>query len=460
MQVLPVHKGQVRFGQTPPPHYSPITLDGAGNLRVPAYVTIPVIPGDGIGEEIMPQGIRAADAAVRLAYGNTRSIHWLPLEIGAKALKAGKKLIPDAVLDTLKRHHVFVKGPVETPSGGGFQSVNVALRQHLDLYACIRPFQSIPGVVTPMKVDKTDMVLFRENTEDVYQGIEFAKGTPLAKLLVWVLNVLFPLLNKAINLFTGKDTQYVADLREDSGIGIKPISESASKRIIRAAIQYAIDHQRPSVTLVGKGNIMKYTEGAFREWGRQVAKAEFGDKTILYEDFKKTYQGDYHAAKRDGKVVIQECHTDAMFQDVIQKPEAHSVIVTMNLNGDYLSDAIAATVGGLGVTPGANIGDGYAMFESVHGSAPDIAGQNKANPTALFFTMAMMLDHIGWKPAAQLLRRGVENTLKAGKMTADLARLAGKPALSTTAFTDAVIDSMTRTAPQQSGDNTQPPAVA
>jgi isocitrate dehydrogenase len=445
MKIQAMKMTPLRFGETP----QKITVDARGKLVIPNHVVIPAIAGDGIGPEIMPQGMRITEAAVRLTNGDTRSITWLPLEIGTKALNAGKKLIPEEVMETLKQHFVFVKGPVDTPSGGGFRSVNVDLRKRMDLFACVRPVKSIPGVVTPMKVDKTDIVLFRENTEDVYQGIEFAKGSPLAKLLIWILNAVFPVVNLIMNTIKGTDNHYVAGVREDSGIGIKPISESASKRIIRAAIQYAIDHDRPSVTLVGKGNIMKYTEGAFREWGREVAQQEFPERTILFDDFKKVYKNDYAAARKDKKIIIQELHTDAMFEAAIKKPENHSVVVTMNLNGDYLSDALAATVGGLGVTPGANIGDRYAMFESVHGSAPDIAGQNKANPTALFFTMAMMLEHIGWKPAADLLRKGVEKTLASGKLTGDLAREAKQDpakALSTSAFTDAVIETMTQEA--------------
>ncbi len=430
----------VRFGQKN--SFQPIAWTPGQGLKVPDQVIIPSVAGDGIGPEIMPEAQRVVNAAVKKAYGMARSIQWLPLTIGEKALAAGKKLIPDEVLDQIKQHHVFVKGPVGTPIGKGFRSVNVELRKQLDLYACIRPVKALAGVMTPMKVDQTDIVLFRENTEDVYQGVEFKAGSRPARILAWTLNTVFPWVNRLFGNRDGSDGPSTIAIHPDSAIGIKPASEEASKRLVRRAIQYAIDHKRPSVTLVGKGNIMKFTEGEFLEWGKQVAREEFPGQTISDEDFRKTYGGDYKKAMADGKVVIQERLTDAMCQDIVLNPQWHSVIATTNLNGDLMSDILAATVGGLGIAPGANIGEKYAMFESTHGTAPTIAGKNIANPTALMLTMGMMLDHLGWKEAAQKLRHGIEKTLAQGKMTGDLAVKAGKPALSTTDYTQAVIEAI------------------
>ncbi len=441
---------RLKFGQQN--SFQPITTNAQGKLVVPAHVIIPAIEGDGIGPEIMPQAQKVVKAAIRLAYGLTRSIQWLPLAVGKKALAAGKQWVPDDVVETLKQHHVFVKGPVDTDVGGGLPSANVQLRKRLDLYQCVRPVKVLKGVKTPMKEDKTDVVIFRENTEDLYKGIEFEKDSPLAKVLIFTLNHIFPVLNKLFNAIFKTNHHYIGDIREDSGIGIKPISEFGSKRLIRSAIQYAIDHNRPSVTLVGKGNIMKYTEGAFVKWGYEVAKDEFPGKTITADEFWKDYGGDYKKSQAAGKIVLQERITDAEFQDVILNPQNHSVIATMNLNGDYLSDAFAATVGGLGVAPGANVGDEYAMFESTHGSAPDIAGKNIANPTALFLTMALMLDHLGWKEASLLLSKSIETTLANGKMTGDLARKAGVKALKTDEYSQAVIESMEALAKEKPKD--------
>jgi isocitrate dehydrogenase len=428
-----------RFGQSIV--HEQITVDDQGKMHVPNHVIIPVIDGDGIGPEITPQAKRVVEAALRLTDPN-KSIEWLPLTIGQKALAAGKAVLPPEVIETIKACHVFVKAPVETPLGGGFRSVNVTLRQLFDLFQCIRPIKHLPGVVTPMKKDKLEVVLFRENTEDLYQGIEYPQGSLAAKILVVVVNTVIPLVTKLVNLFTGRQDYYVAGINANGGIGIKPITEFNSKRLVRAAIQYAIDHKRPSVTLVGKNNIMKFTEGAFINWGKEVAEQEFRNNTISAEEFKEKYGSDYQKSMADGKVVIQERITDAMMQDIILYPEMHSVIATMNLNGDIMSDLAAATAGGVGTSPGANIGNGYAMFEATHGTWPAGAGKNIANPTALILSMAMMLDYLGWSKAAEKIRQGIDKTLENGKMTGDLAKPAGVPVLSTTDYTDAVIHTM------------------
>jgi isocitrate dehydrogenase len=421
----------LRFGAAAPGVvHQPIALDNQGRHVVPDRVRIPVIEGDGIGPEIMRAAQQVVDEAVERAYSGQRSIEWVPMIAGEKALAQGKGPVPEETLDTIKQHFVFVKGPLNTPLGGGMRSVNVWLRNFFDLFACIRPVKNIPGIVTPMKQDRTDVVLFRENTEDVYSGIEFAKGSPEAQAMIEFLRERFQI-----------------TLPPDTALGVKPISEKASKRIIEQAIRYALEHGRPSVTMVHKGNIMKYTEGAFAQWGKELAREKFPDQVILYDDFAKQYGADYNRLPK-GKVVLQERLTDAKFQDAVLNPHWDSVLVTMNLNGDYLSDAYAATIGGLGVAPGANVGDRYAMFESTHGTAPNIAGRNIANPTALLLTMQMMLDHLQWDEAAQLLGQAVEETLRDRKMTGDLAQaIPGTPALTTTQYADAVIDTMKRLGP-------------
>lgn len=412
-----------QFGNAIP--HDKITLSPEGKHIIPNHVRIPFIEGDGIGPEIMKEAQRVVNSAVENAYGNTRSIEWVPMIAGEKAIAAGDAAIPESTINTIKDHLFFVKGPLNTPTGKGIRSVNVQLRKMFDLFACIRPVKVIPGIVTPMKQDRTDMVLFRENTEDVYSGVEFKQGSPEAQRIIQVLN-----------------TEFNAGIRPDSAIGIKPISEFASKRIIEKAIDYAIEHGKPSVTMVHKGNIMKFTEGAFAEWGKEVAREKYPDKVVVWDDFVKDYGGDYSKLPK-GKVILQERLTDAKFQDVILNPQWDSVVVTMNLNGDLLSDSYAASIGGLGVAPGANIGDKFAMFESTHGSAPDIAGKNKANPTALLLTMTMMLDEMGWDEAANMMTQAVEKTLKDRKMTGDLARhIPNTPALSTTEYTNAIIETL------------------
>jgi isocitrate dehydrogenase len=332
-----------------------------------------------------------------------------------------------------------LKGPMNTPIGGGYRSINVAMRKMFDLFACIRPVKTFAGVETPLKANtKVDVVIFRENTEDVYAGIEFEKGSPQAEKLRKLL------------------AELGATVPPDAGLGIKTISESASKRIVAKAIQYALDNNRPSVTIMHKGNIQKYTEGAFLKWGQEVAKQQFPGKVILSDEFKAKYGGDFSRVPQ-GKVVLNDVIADNMFQQMTLNPQHLSVIVAPNLNGDYISDDAVALVGGLGLAPGANIGEKHAMFEATHGTAPDIAGQNKANPTALFLTTVMMLNHMGWSEAADLLLKGVEQALASHRMTGDLARhIPGAKALSTDQYTDAVIDNMRKSAAAGKGGNALP----
>ncbi len=391
-------------------------------LSVPDDPVIPVIPGDGIGPDIWAAAQPVLDAAVARAYGGKRRIEWLPVAAGETAYKATGELLPQATLDAIRKYRIAIKGPLTTPVGKGFRSVNVQLRRTFDLYACIRPVSHFPGVPSPVKdPDAVDMVVFRENTEDLYAGIEWDKDTPEVKKVMALIKEL-----------TG------TELRPDSAIGIKPMSETGSKRLVRSAIRYAIAHKRPSVTLVHKGNIMKFTEGGFRRWGYEVAAEEFGEVTITAADVRKN-----GGVVPEGRIVIQDCITDAMFQQVLLHPADYSVLALPNLNGDYISDALAAQVGGLGMAPGSNIGDGYAIFEATHGTAPDIAGTGKANPGSLILSGALLLDHLGWGEAAELVRGGVTKAVSAKIVTTDLARqMTGATEVSCSAFGKAVCDMM------------------
>ncbi len=411
--------------------YENVQVTTEGQWKIPNHVVIPYIEGEGIGPEIIKAAKRVVNSAVKLSYGDARSIKWVPMLAGVKAQQAGKPIIPEETINQIKRHHIFIKGPLATPLGGGHRSINVTLRNMFNLFACIRPVRAFAGVESPMKDNRLDVVIFRENTEDLYAGIEFEKGSEGAKKLQALL----------------KELGY--DVPDDAGLGIKPISESASKRIVAKALQYALDEGRPSVTVMHKANIMKFTEGAFLKWAREVAKERFGDRVLLWEEFQRQYGGDFKKLPQ-GKVVLQEVIADNMFQQLTLNPQNHHVIVTMNLNGDYISDDAAANVGGLGLAPGANIGDEYAMFEATHGTAPDIAGQNKANPASMFLTLIMMLNHMGWGEAADRMLKAMEHTLASGRMTGDLARnTPGAKALSTTQFTNAVIQAMKQDAQAQ-----------
>lgn len=394
-----------------------------GKPQVPANPIIPFIEGDGIGEEIWQATRSVVDAAVAAAYGGKRSISWFEVFAGGKAKDTFDDWLPQDTLDAIAHYGVAIKGPLNTPSGGGFRSLNVRLRQTLDLYSCIRPIHHIAGVPSVLKApEKLDVVIFRENTEDVYAGIEFEAETEGALKIAGVLSELG------------------TDVRDGTGIGIKIVSKEASRRLVRRAIEYAIKNGRKSVTLVHKGNIQKYTEGAFSIWGYELAREEFGDLTITEAQLWDEYDG----VLPEGKILINDRIADAIFYELLINPEKYSVIATTNLNGDYLSDACAAQVGGLGVAPGANVGDTCALFEAVHGTAPTIAGKNIANPTSLLLSALMMLEYLGWDEAAMLVHRSLGDTIGEKRATADLTRLMdeGGEALSTSEFAEALIENL------------------
>jgi isocitrate dehydrogenase len=375
-----------------------------GKLVVPDNPIIPYIEGDGVGIDVTPVMMKVLDAAVQKAYGGRKSISWKRLLAGEEAFKKLGTYLPDDTVDQIKGHLVAIKGPLTTPVGGGHRSLNVTMRQVMDLYCCVRPVSYFPGTPAPMKEpEKLDVVIFRENTEDVYAGIEWKQGTP-----------------ECIKVLEFLKTQMGKNIRADSAIGIKPISVTGSKRLVAAAIQYAIDNRRKSVTLVHKGNIMKFTEGGFLEWGYQVAKEKFADKTVTDAEVTEKFGGKVPA----GKILIKDCIADSMFQQLLLRPDEYDVIATMNLNGDYISDACAAQVGGLGMAPGANINymNGFALFEATHGTAPKHAGQDKVNPGSSILSGAMMLEYMGWKEAAALVTKGVAGAIRSGRVTYDLAR--------------------------------------
>ena len=391
----------------------------AGTLHVPHNPIIPFIEGDGTGPDIWRASVRVFDAAVEKAYGSERKIAWMEVYAGEKAFKQFNDWLPQETVDALQEFRVSIKGPLTTPVGGGIRSLNVTLRQVLDLYACVRPVRYFEGVGAPVKEPgKVNIVIFRENTEDVYAGIEYKAGSEAAEKLRHYLK-----------------SEFNAEIREHSAIGIKPISEFGSKRLIEMAIRHAIEKGAPSVTLVHKGNIMKFTEGAFRDWGYEVAREKYGAKTVP--------ESDADTPGADKKIVIKDRIADSMFQQLLLRPSEYSVIATSNLNGDYLSDAAAAQVGGLGIAPGGNIGDGLAVFEATHGTAPKYAGLNKINPGSVILSGVMMLEHLGWGEAAQLIVTGMENAIKSKHVTYDLARqMSGATEVSTSAFGDAIIAGM------------------
>ncbi|MCC7447927.1 MAG: isocitrate dehydrogenase (NADP(+)) [Anaerolineae bacterium] len=401
-----------------------ITLQG-GKVTVPNNPILLFIEGDGIGPDIMTASKRIWDAAIQKAYGGKRKVSWMEVYAGKKAadVYGSNNYMPEETFDALREFAVGIKGPLETPVGGGIRSLNVTLRQVLDLYVCLRPVRWYEGVPSPMKEpQKVDVVIFRENTEDVYAGIEYKAGTPenakLAKFLREELGAKF---------------------FEGAGIGIKPISEFGTKRLVRRAIEYAIDRKRKSVTLVHKGNIQKFTEGAFREWGYQLAKEEFGDVTITEDELWKQYDGKMPT----GKVLIKDSIADIIFQHMILRPQDFDVLAAPNLNGDYLSDAVAAEVGGVGIAPGANIGDTVALFEATHGTVPKYAGMDKVNPGSLLFSGVMMLEFMGWQEAADLIVKGYEKTVSQKVVTYDFARLMpGAHEVKTSEFAAAIIGNM------------------
>ena len=392
-----------------------------GKLHVPDHPIIGYVEGDGIGSDITAASLRVWDAAVEKAYSGKRKIHWCELFMGEKA--AGiydGDYFPKETLDAIQELYVAIKGPLTTPVGGGFRSLNVSLRQELDLYACIRPVRYYQGVPSPLrKPEDIDVVIFRENTEDVYSGIEYATGTAENKKLARFLR-----------------EEMGVEFFEDAGLGVKPVSPFGSKRLIRKAIQYAIDNNRPSVTLVHKGNIMKFTEGAFRNWGYELAKEEFGDVTISEDEVWSEHNG----KAPDGKIVIKDRIADITFQLLQLRPAEFDVLATTNLNGDYLSDAVAAEVGGIGIAPGANVADHVAVFEATHGTAPKYANQNKVNPSSLLLSGVMMLEYMGWKEAADIINNAYPKVIGEKTVTYDFARLMdGATEVSTSAFADALI---------------------
>jgi isocitrate dehydrogenase len=385
------------------PHHEPekITLNPDGSLKVAEHPVVLFIEGDGTGPDIWRAAQPVLDAAVAKAYGKKRRIAWQEVLAGEKAFKRTGSYLPVETLNDLREYRVALKGPLTTPIGGGFRSLNVTLRQVLDLYACIRPVRYYPGVPSPMKEpQKIDMVIFRENTEDVYAGVEWQANSDEARRLIAFLN-----------------QDLGCSIDAGAAIGIKPMTERCSKRLIRMGLKYALEQQRPSLTLMHKGNIMKYTEGAFQNWGYEVA-LEFGDRVVSEAELWSRHQGQAPA----GKVVLKDRLADNLFQQVLLRPEEYAVIATPNLNGDYMSDALAAQVGGLGMAPGANVGDGCAIFEATHGSAPKYAGQDKVNPGSLILSGAMLLEYLGWHEAAQLIHQALPKVLAAGVATYDLAR--------------------------------------
>jgi len=398
-----------------------ITVQG-GKLNVPDNPVIPFIEGDGTGVDIWAASARVFDAAVAKAYGGQRRIVWYEIFAGEKAFKQFNEWLPKGTLEAIQHFVVAIKGPLTTPVGGGIRSLNVALRQELDLYACVRPVRYFDGVPSPVRnPEKLDVVIFRENTEDVYSGIEFQEGSDRARKLIDFLS----------------DWGY--NISADSGIGIKPISITGTKNLVRRAIQYAIDHQKTVVTLVHKGNIMKFTEGAFRDWGYQLAKEEFREQIVTEEELWKDHQGKLPA----GKILINDRIADAMFQQVILRPDEYQVIATPNLNGDYLSDACAAQVGGLGMAPGANIGDNAAVFEATHGTAPKYAGLDVINPSSVILSGVMMFEHLGWIEARDLIINGIIKTIAQKRVTYDLERqMEGATKLKTSEFANAIIENM------------------
>lgn len=404
-----------------------ITADAHGNLTVPDHPIIPFIEGDGIGVDITPVMRRVVDAAVAKAYGGKRGVAWMEIFAGEKAVKVygADQWLPRETLDAVRDYVVSIKGPLTTPVGGGIRSLNVTLRQELDLYLCLRPIRYFTGTPSPLKhPEKTDMVIFRENSEDIYAGIEWAAGTPEVRKVI-------DFLQKEMG---------VTKIRfpDSSGIGIKPVSRDGTRRLVRKAIQYAIDNDRKVVTLVHKGNIMKFTEGGFKTWGYELAAEEFAAEPLDGGPWKRL-----KSPRTGNDIVINDVIADAFLQQILLRPENYSVIATLNLNGDYISDALAAQVGGIGIAPGANLSDSIAMFEATHGTAPSYAGKDQVNPGSLVLSAEMMLRHMGWVEAADLIIKGVSGAISHGTVTYDLERLMpGATKVSCSGFGAAIIDNM------------------
>ena len=403
---------------TPPTEGTAITKKD-GKLVVPDDPIIPFIEGDGTGPDIWRASVRVFDAAVKKAYDGTKRVEWFEVLAGGKAKERTGEWLPADTLEAAKAYRVAIKGPLTTPVGKGIRSLNVSIRQLLDLYACVRPVRYIEGTPSPVThPEHMDVVIFRENTEDVYSGIEWECGSPQAERVIEFLS-----------------TELGKRVRPDSGIGIKPISQTASQRLVKMAIEHAIENGRKSVTLVHKGNIMKYTEGAFRDWGYALAKSEFGDQTVAEEDLG--------AAVDDERIVIKDRIADSMLQQILTRTRDYDVIATTNLNGDYISDACAAQIGGLGLAPGANIGDEVGFFEATHGTAPKYADRDVINPSSVILSGAMMFVYLGWREAAQLVDDAITRTIQQKKVTYDLERLMeGATKLKTSEYADAIISNM------------------
>ncbi|HET7577994.1 MAG TPA: NADP-dependent isocitrate dehydrogenase [Bacillales bacterium] len=411
-----------------------------GNMNVPDQPIIPYIEGDGTGPDIWAAAHRVLEAAVEKAYDGKKQLIWKEVLAGEKANDHTGEWLPEETLDTIREYIIAIKGPLTTPVGGGFRSLNVALRQKLDLFTCLRPVRHFTGVPSPVKhPERVDMAIFRENTEDIYAGIEYQKGTDEVQKVIDFLqnemgaeNIRFP---------------------ETSGIGIKPVSEEGSKRLVRASIQYAIDEGRKNVTLVHKGNIMKFTEGAFKNWGYEVAEKEFGDQTFTWAEYDRIVEKDgkdaankaQSEAEEAGKIIVKDAIADIFLQQILTRPEEFDVVATMNLNGDYISDALAAQVGGIGIAPGANINyeTGHAIFEATHGTAPKYANQDKVNPSSLLLSGVLMLEHLGWREAADLIMDSMDKTIASKVVTYDFARLMeGATEVKTSEFADELIKNL------------------
>ncbi|HCZ39267.1 NADP-dependent isocitrate dehydrogenase [Brochothrix thermosphacta] len=410
-------------------------------LQVPNEVIVPYIEGDGIGPDIWKASKRVITTALKQAYGSERTIAWQEILAGEKAFNATGEWLPTETVTAIKEHLVALKGPLTTPIGGGIRSLNVALRQQLDLYVCLRPVTYMAGVPSPLKKpENTDIVVFRENTEDIYAGIEFDVNTPENhKLRDFLINEL------AVKTIRFPDT---------AAFAVKPVSEEGSERLIRAAIDYALAHKRPSVTLIHKGNIMKFTEGGFKRWGYELAEREYGDVVFTWPQYEAIQAAEgFEVAEKAlsdassaGKLIVKDIITDNFLQQIVLRPEQFDVVATMNLNGDYVSDALAAQVGGIGLSPGANINylTGHAIFEATHGTAPNFANQDRANPSAMLLSAVMLLEHLGWNEAATLILNALESTISQQIVTEDLAQLIDVTAVSTSAFADALEAAITK----------------
>ncbi|QYA47835.1 NADP-dependent isocitrate dehydrogenase [Nosocomiicoccus ampullae] len=416
-----------------------ITLEN-GVLNVPNHPVIPFIEGDGIGQDIWPAAKKVIDSAVEKAYNGEKKIEWLEVFAGQKAYDKTGEWLPQDTLDKINEYLIAIKGPLTTPIGGGIRSLNVALRQQLDLYVCLRPVRHYSGVPSPVKnPEEVDMAIFRENTEDIYAGIEFESGSDEVK--------------KVINFLQDEMGMQNVRFPESSAIGVKPVSKEGSERLIKAAIDYAIEHNKPTVTLVHKGNIMKFTEGGFKKWGYELAEREYGDKVFTWGEYDRIVEKEgkeaankaQEEAEKAGKIIVKDSIADIFLQQILLNPLDHTVVATMNLNGDYISDALAAQVGGVGIAPGANINynTGHAIFEATHGTAPKYAGLDVVNPSSVILSAVLMLEHLGWQEAADLINKSMETTIANKTVTYDFARLMDNASeVKTSEFGDLLVENM------------------